>query len=301
VAVPEFHRFIDPALRTLANGESWHWRELLVVSSKKLGISSSDAEERILSGSRTKVEDRIQWALTYLRQAGVVKRTGRGQVAITERGKELLDTKSGVIELEHLEQFPEYVAFKKRSKKDIVEQIPVEDLTPQDRMAIAHKEYQNVLRVELLQRLKLVPPARFEEIVGDLVHRLGYGAPEPDAVKIVGGTGDGGIDGIIRQDRLGLENIYLQAKRFKDSTVGTASINEFIGALTTRGATKGVFITTSSFSSSARDIVKKLTHVKISLIDGEELVQMMLEVRLGVTAERVFEINRIDSDYLDEG
>lgn len=257
------------------------------------------------SGNKTKFHDRVHWAHTYLRQAKLIENTTRGHNRPTERGIAFLTSAPQVIKPNDLDVFPEFVEFHSspstngKASKDTTEQFAL-DITPLEAMSRAEESLRHELADTLLQRLKGVSPSRFERIIVDLMLGLGYGGPRDDAGQALGKTGDGGVDGIIRQDRLGLDNIYLQAKRWSDNCVGTGDVNSFIGALTTRGANKGVLITTSTFSDSARKVAQSAPHLKLSLIDGRELARLMIDHNLGVATEAKFEVKRVDSDYFVE-
>lgn len=241
------------------------------------------------------------WALTYLRAARLVENAGRGKNSPTARGQEFVKRAPLTIKPDDLLEFPEFSSFyKKSASKKLVassdKPISLSNETPQERIEQAYDELRAALAVEVHERLLATHPSRFERIIVDLMLKMGYGGSGEDAGQVVGKSGDGGIDGIIRQDHLGLDNIYLQAKRWQGS-VGTAEINSFIGALTTRGANKGVMITTSTFSDSAKKIAASAPHLKLSLIDGARLSLLLIDHDLGVAPERPITLKRIDSDY----
>jgi restriction system protein len=303
---PEFYYFIRPALEAVSRHPDAHWTDVKSYAVEKLRIKPEDLNERVASGNKTKIDDRVQWALTYLRQAKLVEKSGKGTSAITQRGSAFLAHAPAVIRPSDLRQFEEFVKFSGDAKpvgqageSDPTLSEPLQT-TPLEAMSGAARQIRTELAANLLSRLKEVPPERCERIIVQLMLKLGYGGPRPDAGETLGKTGDGGVDGIIRQDRLGLDSIYLQAKRWSGNSVGTADINGFIGALTTRGASKGVLITTSTFSESAKKIAANVHHLKLSLIDGEELATLMIDHDLGVALEARFDVKRIDSDYFIE-
>lgn len=312
MATPEFFHFLRPALEYVDKNPGCHWKAVEEFAANQLGLNESARAELVASGVRTKLQDRTHWALTFLRQAGLVESAGRGMNRCTKLGRDYLQTAPDTISIKDLKQFPGFVAFanrenpglKARDKSSGINEESRQNMevsaTPQDTMEHAHDLIVEELARELLERLKEVHPSRFEKIIVDLMLALGYGGPRPDAGETLGKTGDGGIDGVIRQDRLGLDNIYLQAKRYRDSTIGTGEVNSFIGALHTRGANKGVFITTSTFSERAKRIAYGAPHLKLSLIEGGELARMMIEHNLGVSIEVRYEVKRIDSEFFSE-
>ncbi len=306
MACPEFYYFIRPCLDAVAQNPGLHWREIGELASAQLKLSQTDREERIASGNRTKYEDRVQWALTYLRQAKLIEKIGRGKNQITSQGASYLKRAPKVIKPADLNEFPDFVKFhegegdSKKSQADQSKGSSEIDVTPIESMTTAYQTIRSKLATELLDQLKAVTPERFERIIVDLMLKLGYGGPRDDAGQTLGRTGDGGVDGIIRQDQLGLDNIYLQAKRWSGNSVGVGDVNGFIGALTTRGANKGVFITTSNFSEQALKVASSAPHLKLSLINGTELARLMIDHDLGVALEVRFDAKRIDSDYFTE-
>jgi len=314
MAVPEFFHFIRPTLESLADGEVRHWSELEPVLATRLGLTSQDLAEMLDSGTRTRVADRTQWALTYLRQALLVERAGRGRSRITERGRAYLMRAPEVVRPDDLREFPEFAEFQQRTSRSA--RSGARDAgsagadgghaghdaheTPDARMESAYAEHQAALETELLAGVKGLTPADFERLIVQLMMRLGYGL-SGGAGRVTGGSGDGGIDGVIDEDKLGLDKIYLQAKRWSDATVGRQEVQRFVGALTGHGATKGVFITASQFSHGAEEYAEGLKQLTLSLIDGRRLVQLMAEHDLGVTPTRKFVLKRVDLDALSEG
>lgn len=305
MATPEFYHFIRPVLEIVAANPDIYWRDAADQAALRLKLTESDKEEMIASG-QAKWLNRTHWALTYLRQAKLIEKAGRGKSKITERGRQFLKSAPATVKPSDLMAFQEFAEFAKGGKgqeKAGATESPTQlilDTTPQEAISHAYTTLRAELADTLLDQLKKVSPARFEQIIVDLMLKLGYGGPREDAGQALGKTGDGGIDGIIRQDRLGLDNIYLQAKRYTDNSVGTGEVNGFIGALTTRGANKGVLITTSSFSESAKRVALSAPHLKLSLIDGKELAGLMIDSNLGVAVDVSFELKRLDSDYFDE-
>lgn len=308
MAVPPFHMFMRPALVALSDGKARHWREVLDAVCGSLGLTDADLAEMVPSGSRSRAEDRVSWALTYLRQARLIEPSGRAMSVITPRGLEHLREGPGPIKPAHLDRYPEFAEFHKpvdrtRPPKAGSEQVDSGDITeqtPQELMADAFARHTQQLAAEVLQQVQSMDPAAFERLIVKLMLTLGYGGLGDDSGRVLGRSGDGGVDGVISLDRLGLERIYLQAKRWSGSTVGSKEIQAFVGALTGQGAQKGVFITTSRFSAEARDYQARLSSPKVSLIDGIELARLMVEHELGVSVVEQYRVKRVDSDFFAE-
>lgn len=303
--VPEFYHFIRPALCALASGETKHLQDVRDEVIKALNLSEEDLSELVASGSTSKAYDRTQWALAYLRAARLVDQPKRAYNVITDRGRKFLETAPQVIKPADLRQFPEFLAFAKGKKADKGEKLDsdqtTESITPEEALQEAHVKLRQKLSEDVLDRVKSMSPAFFERLIVQLMLRLGYGGPSSDSGKVLGKVGDGGVDGVINQDKLGLEKIYLQAKRYTNGSVGSAEVQAFAGALMGHGARKGVFITTSTFSSSALSYANGLKDYKISLIDGIELAELMIDNDLGVALARRYDVKRVDSDYFSEG
>jgi restriction system protein len=276
-----------------------------------LNLSLEECEELLPSQQRTRLADRVQWALTYLRQAHLVETVGRGVTRITPRGVEYLKRAPEVIRPSDLMEFPEYVQFQRRSRSDANGNSPpglpgedlindVDQVTPEEAIEAAYHKLNAALAQEILERVKSMSPAFFERLIVRLMLKLGYGVATEESGYVLGRTGDGGVDGVINQDKLGLEKIYLQAKRWSDSSVGIKDIMAFVGALDGQGASKGVFMTTSSFSRDATEYARKLQRVKISLVDGLQLANLMIEHDLGVSLVQRYDHKRVDSDFFSE-
>ena len=256
------------------------------------------------SGTAPLFDNRVGWARTYLKQAGLLYSAKRGILQITDRGADLLRQSPAKIDVEFLRQFKEFREFQvRRRTKDAdtsgVLDISTEmsDQTPEDALATAYSTLRNNLEADLLEQVKSMSPAFFERVVIDLLVAMGYGGSRQDAASAVGKSGDGGIDGIIKEDRLGLDVIYVQAKRW-DGTVGRPEIQKFAGALQGQRANKGVFITTSVFSKDAEDYANIISS-KIILLDGKQLAKFMVDHNVGVAQVGVYEIKKIDSDYFE--
>ena len=259
------------------------------------------------SGTAPLFDNRIGWARTYLKQAGLLTSPKRGIFQITERGRSLLSKAPAQITVATLDQFDEFRAFRARRRDTSAGvsssiQQPAEEessatQTPEDQLAFAYRRLRSELELDLLEQVKSVTPAFFERLVIDLLVGMGYGGSRQDAGRAIGKSGDGGIDGIIKEDKLGLDVIYVQAKRW-EGTVGRPEIQKFAGALQGQRANKGVFITTSSYSREAVDFAS-LINAKIILIDGQQLAAMMIDHNVGVSTIGMYELKKIDADYFD--
>ncbi|GAB4455421.1 MAG: restriction endonuclease [Armatimonadaceae bacterium] len=242
MAVPKFRDFLYPVLKILSDGTPVHLRDVERKAVELLRLTKEDQNELVASGRKSKVSDRVAWALTYLRQAKLIENVGRGVNKITARGTEYLTKADGSISPADLKLFPEFADFKSRQHDDVTDEGAIgSTLTPEEAIAQAYSELNGVLADELLERIKQMPPPFFERLIVQLMLRLGYGGTSDDSGQTLGRSGDGGVDGVINQDKLGLEKIYLQAKRWSENTVGRPEVQSFVGALTGQGATKGVF------------------------------------------------------------
>jgi len=227
MAVPRFYRFIRPTLEILSDGKDRHWREVEAAVTESMDLPEEDLEELIPSGLRTRVADRVQWALTYLRQAGLAVSTGRGVTRITPLGQEYVERAPKVVRPSDLMEFPEFVEFKERTGQKRQEsdegEDEHEDETPEERMAASFEEHEAALAEEVLEAVKSMTSARFERLIVQLMLAMGYGGTE-DSGQTLGRSGDEGVDGVIDQDKLGLDKIYLQAKRWTENTVGRREV-----------------------------------------------------------------------------
>lgn len=298
--VPIFTKFFYPVLKFLEDGTVQNLKNTVQYVADYFHLSDEDRQERIKSGRATKVYDRVQWTMTYLRAAGLIISHKRGRYLITPKGKEILN--SGISELNQkdlCEISPEFEAFFHGKKINAVSNeetatLPAA-LSPTETIDNIIAQMNVSLASELLEQIKSQSPAFFEQLVLDLLVKMGYGGNREDAAMVTKISHDGGIDGIIKEDRLGLDMIYIQAKRW-ENTVQKPEIQKFRGALSERGATKGIFITTSDFSTGAKDSAR---NAKIILIDGSELCRLMIEFGVGVSIKTVYEIKRLDTDYFN--
>ena len=286
-----------PLLELAADSSEHSLRETIEILSSQLGLTEEERRELLPSGRQPTFDNRVGWARTYMKKAGLLESTRRGYFRITKRGLDVLDKQPSKIDNAYLRQFPEFVEFQTPKKKEREEARPKLDdsTTPEEQIESAYQKLRDDLSTELLETVKGCSAAFFEQLVVDLLVEMGYGGTRKDAGQAIGRSGDGGIDGIIKQDRLGLDIVYLQAKKW-DATVGRPEIQRFAGALQGQRARRGVFITTSAFSTAARDYVSRIDS-KIVLIDGETLAQLMLDFDLGVTTVATYRLKRVDADY----
>lgn len=304
--VPKFESFMLPYLKFLSDGKSHTLKELADHIADELNLSTDDRVERTKKGSFTKLYDRTQWSGTYLRKALLAESVGRGKYKITARGRELLDTNPSGIDRELLARYPEFVEFtkKKNSPDEGDGSVTVEEgeTTPMELMEASYRDMRDELVNDLLAEIKSKSPQFFERLVVKLLVAMGYGGSFEDAASVTKYSHDEGIDGIIKEDRLGLDNIYIQAKRYDTgNVVGRKEIQSFVGALSGKGASKGIFITTSKFTKEASNY-KPASHIKIVLMDGEQLANHMIDYNIGVSVRQSFEIKGIDSDFfIEEG
>jgi len=299
--IPNYQRFMYPLLEMAADGEAHSMDEAYEVLAEKFNLTEEDRAELLPSGRQSRYENRVRWARTYLTKAGLLESPGRGQFKITAEGLNVLQ--SGITELnnQYLMRFPGFVEFKRRDRttyETSAEEEGGNETTPDEQLEQLHLVLRRQLAQELLARVKQCSPAFFERLVIQLLVAMGYGGSVADAGKAVGRSGDGGIDGIIKQDRLGLDNIYIQAKRW-EKTVSSEVVRTFHGSLALQRASRGVIITTSDFSSSAIETAKSLGN--IVLIDGNTLADFMIEYNVGVTVAARYEVKRVDRDFFEEG
>lgn len=300
MAIPDFQSFFKPLLDVAADGNEHSLSEARERIAIVLNLTQDELNELLPSGTQTTFYNRVAWAKSFLVQAGVLESPKRGQFKITERGKELHKRGYERIDNRILGQYPEFKEFHSGIKPGKKEQPELEnhDQTPEELLYNSFQSIKKELAATLLERIKHNSPTFFENLVVDLMVTMGYGGTKWDASQSIGRSGDEGIDGIIKEDRLGLDVIYLQAKRW-DNTVGRPEIQKFVGALHGQRAKKGVFITTGKYSNEALEYIKNIDP-KVILIDGERLVNYMIDFNLGTTTSMVYEIKRIDSDYFIE-
>lgn len=302
MAIPNFQAFMLPVLKVAAQGEQ-HIQEFFRKVPEAMGLTEADRAELIPSGKTSTVNSRVGWARTYLTKAGLMKRMERGVYVITEEGRRVLAEGPSHIDIAYLRRFPSFVAFQD-GEADEETQAPVpgtDQLTPDEAMRQAYSRLESELSSELLQRILASPPDFFERLVVRLLIAMGYGGSVSSAGRALGRSGDGGVDGVIDQDALGLDRVYVQAKRYgEEHSVGPGAVQAFFGALDNFKAAKGLFVTTSSFTDGARQTAEPFSK-RIVLIDGREFARLMIRHGVGCREEETFRIMKIDEDFFDEG
>lgn len=300
--IPDFQRLMLPFLEMAADKKEYSSNDFLEPLAEMFNVTEEEKAQMLASGSQRIFHNRVHWAKAYLKMAGLIENTRRGYFRITERGLQTLAERPGLINIKYLKRFPDFLTAKE-TKKDVgsVSELSPEEIistTPQEQIEQGIATINNSLGQDLLQKIKNCSWQFFEKLVIDLLLKMGYGGSKSEAAELIGKTGDEGIDGIIKEDRLGLDVIYVQAKKW-DSTIGRPEIQKFVGALAGQGAKKGVFITTSRFSTDATAYLPK-NETKVILIDGQRLVQLMIEFELGVSIKEIFKLKITDDDYFME-
>jgi restriction system protein len=298
MAIPSFSSITLPLLRLSADGAVRSLASVRKKLASHFNLTEAEESELLPSGRQGRFANRVAWAKVYLQRAGVFSSPGRGLFQITPRGREILAAPPEMLDIKFLERYPEFREF--RSRPEASEIVPVagtEAGTPEEALDASYQSIRAGLAAELLERVKSSTPRFFEILVVELLLKMGYGRAGGSG-ETIGRTGDEGIDGIIAEDRLGLEMVYLQAKRW-DGTVGRPEIQKFVGALHGQRARKGVFITTGTFSSEASLYVRTIDP-RVALVDGKQLAQFMIDYNLGVSLDRTYEVKKIDSDFFEE-
>jgi restriction system protein len=306
VAIPDYQSIMLPLMQMASDGREYSLREAIETLSQQFQLRDQERQEMLPSGRQATFDNRVGWARTYLKKADLLTTTRRGYFQITPKGQAVLAGKPKDIDVKFLEQFPEFIAFKNLKREQvnhgittsISQESTVQDKTPEENLESIVQGLTQDLASELLENIKTCSPSFFETLVVDVLVKMGYGGTRKDASKIVGRSGDGGIDGTINEDRLGLDIIYVQAKRW-ENPVGRPEVQKFAGALQGFRAKKGIFITASTFTAEARDFVSRIDS-KIILIDGQTLAQYMIEFGVGVSTKEIYEIKKIDLDYFTE-
>lgn len=299
--IPDYETLMLPLVEIAAgaNSEGVKLSDAVDQLAERFKLTDKERTELLPSGGTFKFSSRVSWARTYLQKAGLLDAPKRGYFRLTPRGATILKQAPAKIDNKLLSQFAEFNAFqgKKKPTKAETEAAPQE--TPIESIASFYEQFREALATELLDRVKKCSPQFFERLVIHVLLKMGYGGSFKDAGAALGKTGDGGIDGVIREDKLGLDNIYVQAKRWTDKPVGSPDLDQFSGALSKKKATKGIFITTSSFTKDAQSSLNDYSS-RIVLIDGQQLAKYMIDYGVGVSVMDVFELKKIDSDFFEE-
>ncbi|MEM5791001.1 MAG: restriction endonuclease [Candidatus Aenigmatarchaeota archaeon] len=299
---PKLKEIFYPMLDFLKDGKIHTKTEVREYLGKYFKLTDEEKKILLPSGGHTVFRSRVSWARTFLLKAGLVSSPEMGKLQITERGLKALEENESKIEISYLRQFPEFEEFY-TGKDDGGKYTPpviATEKSPEEIIGDKIEEINETIKNDLYNKIMNSSPSFFERLVLDLVVKMGYGGSFEEASKVIGGTGDEGVDGVIKEDILGLDNIYLQAKRWNKGTVGSKEIQAFVGALQGKGAKKGIFITTSKFTRDALDYVAKIHDVKVILIDKDQLLDYMLRYNVGVETKYTIEIKKIDDDYFEE-
>lgn len=307
--IPDYQSLMLPLLKYISDRQIHNIHDAISVLAQQLNLNEEDLNEWLPSKSQKKFYNRVYWAKAHLKMAGVLENVSKGYFKITNRGIEILKEDPVLINVKYLtKKFEDYknliTGYRKKDNKNTSsnEELETEDSdlnqTPEEQIELGYQKIRTSLQVEILNKLKSVHPTFFEKLVVELLVKMGYGGSIQDAGKAIGKSGDEGIDGIIKEDKLGLDVIYIQAKRW-EGVVGRPELHKFVGALAGQGAKKGIFITTSSFTKEAELYTPK-NETKIVLIDGERLSQYMIDYNLGVSVQNNYEIKKIDTDYFEE-
>lgn len=302
MTIPDYQSIMLPLLKFAGDKKEHSIREAIDHIADLFKLSEEQKKEVLPSGRSYIIDNRVGWARTYLKKAGLLEDTRRSHFRITEEGLGVLVKSPTEINIKFLQQFTGFNEFRKKKDdgEDEQEQVIQEDSsqTPQELLEYGYQKIKRDLAQELVESVRKASPRFFEQLVVELLLKMGYGGSLKDAGKAIGQSGDGGIDGIIKEDKLGLDVIYIQAKRW-ENVVGSKEIRNFVGSLVGQKANKGVFITTSGYTKDALEYVKTITH-KVILIDGEMLSQLMIENNVGVSGVINYEVKKIDSDYFVE-
>ncbi len=304
--IPSFQKYLYPFLKLMGDGTPRNLSQICEELSKSMNLTAEELAETYETSGHNRHYGRCGWARTWFMKAGIIDSPNKGVYTISQEGKDLLSSGETKITQRFLiEHYPSFASFAKAKKKTGKSDCPlgdshVEPLDPMSQMEDAFAQINNKLIDDLLQYIREQDPKFFEKLVVDLLVAMGYGGDFEDAAKVTQFSNDGGIDGIIKEDALGLDKVYLQAKRWKETIiVGAPDIHKFMGALMSIGASKGVYITTSSFSKAAIDVVTSNKSLKLVLIDGKQLAKYMIKYNVGVISQHSFTIKRVDTGYFE--
>lgn len=300
MAVPDFQTWFLPLLKRLSDGKPHRIADLQRQLAQDLQLSEDDLKASLPSGRALTYKNRLGWARTYLNKAGLIESPKRGEWQITDRGQAVLAQNLDRLNVRFLKQFPEFLEFHQHKPSATV--TPSSDdgseTTPEEQLEQAYEALRENAEQELLQKIMSASPEFFERLVVALLLKMGYGGSREDAGRTIGGSGDGGVDGVINEDKLGLDVVYIQAKRW-ENTVGRPVVQGFAGSLEGVRARKGVFITTSSFSNGAREFVRNIEK-RIVLVDGKQLANLMFDHDIGLSTSATYQVKRVDTDYFEE-
>ena len=303
--IPDYQSLMLPILKLVADKQEHKYRDLIENLATEFQVTDEERKELLASGNQAIFDNRVGWAKTYLKKAGLLDSPKRATFVITQIGLDTLKKNPDRVDAKYLRQFPAFLEFQNASRNDNDSEeeiviVETNEQTPEENLDKAYQRIRKSLASELLNRVVELSPTFFERLVVELLVKMGYGGSIKDAGKAIGKSGDEGIDGTIKEDKLGLDIIYIQAKRWRPgNVVGRPELHKFVGALAGQGAKKGIFITTSNFTKEASEYTPK-NETKIVLIDGEHLAQLMIDYNLGCTTQQIYELKKIDSDYFGE-
>ncbi len=303
--IPDYQSLMLPLLKLVSDRQEHKYRDLIENLATEFQVTDEERKELLASGNQAIFDNRVGWAKTYLKKAGLLDSPKRATFVITQIGLDTLKKNPDRVDAKYLRQFPAFLEFQNASRNDNESEeeiiiVETNEQTPEENLDKVYQRIRKSLASELLNRVVELSPIFFERLVVELLVKMGYGGSIKDAGKAIGKSGDEGIDGTIKEDKLGLDIIYIQAKRWRPgNVVGRPELHKFVGALAGQGAKKGIFITTSNFTKEALEYTPK-NETKIVLIDGEQLAQLMIDYNLGCTTQQIYELKKIDSDYFGE-
>ncbi len=305
MAIPGYQDFMLPLVKLAADGHEHKITDAIDTLADQFKVTPQEREIMLPSGTQTRLYNRATWALTYMTKSLLLEKSGRGKFKMAPRGLDVLKQNPPRIDNTFLKQFAEYRTFAStKTGPSRVAPVANDDSegadplwTPLEQVEGGYKELRETLVAELLERVRAMKPKMFEQLVVDVLVAMGYGGSQLDAAQVVGKSGDGGIDGVIKEDRLGLDMVYIQAKRY-ESDIGPSAIREFVGSLGEHKASKGVFITCAGFTSGATEAAAK-AHFRIVLIDGDQLAEYMIDNGVGVTDYKTYTVKKLDGDYFE--
>ncbi len=294
MTIPDFQSIMLPLLKIISDGREYQTREIINKIADEFNLSEEDRKKLLPSGTQPIIDNRVGWAKSYMKNAGLLESPKRGYVKISDRGIGVLKQNPKRIDIQFLDQFPEFVDFRSPTQESATAE-DVEDITPDELIEKGFNSVNTSLVKEIIEKIREVDPYYFEQIVGKLLTSMGYGS-----AKITQRSGDGGIDGEISQDKLGLDKIYFQTKRYAENNPVTArDVRDFVGTLSIKQAQKGVFITTSRFPNNTKEILGGVQK-SVILIDGKALAELMIEYSVGVNSKKTYTIKEIDNDFFIE-
>jgi len=298
--IPKYNEIMLPLLKMLSNDKEYHIKECINSLAQQFQLTEDERRAILLSGKQAIFDNRVGWAKTYLFKAGLIKSPKKNHIKITERGKKVLGENLNKLDEQYLMRFDEFKKFFSKVEGEQIARIDREEAgTPEEIIENQFEILKNKLKDELMKKIIESSPQFFERLVIDLIVKMGYGGSFEEVTKHLGRKGDEGIDGVIKQDPLGLDNVYIQAKRWASGSVGRPIVQSFVGALHGKGARKGIFITTSKFSNDAIDYSNSLKEMNLVLIDGNKLLDYMIKYNVGVQVDKTIEFKKIDFDYFE--